>query len=144
MDPLFRLYGAMRDDPGIEDWFFDPAHPLRLMLRPWFYRLRALGGDVGFILHDGAPTACVGDAAFAYLAAFRAHAAIGFFRGAHLPDPSGLLQGTGKSMRHVKLRPGRLPDAAALHSLLTAAHADIRAALADSGTSPRGPFGFAP
>jgi hypothetical protein len=144
MEPLFRLTCAKRDDPGIENWFFDPALPLRSILRPCYADLRDLGEEVGFVLHDGAVTACLGDAAFAYLAAFRAHAALGFFRGAHLRDPARLLQGTGKSMRHVKLHPGRLPATAALQDLITAAHADIRVALASDRIAPRGPFGFAP
>ncbi|MEI9965905.1 MAG: DUF1801 domain-containing protein [Caulobacteraceae bacterium] len=53
-------------------------------------------------MHDGHPTACVGDAAFAYVDAFRAHVNVGFFHGAALDDPAGLLEGTGKRMRHVK------------------------------------------
>jgi hypothetical protein len=53
---------------------------------------------------------------------------IGFFRGAWLPDPTELLQGDGKFMRHVKLRPEEQPDAAALEALVRAAHADIKQA----------------
>ena len=39
-----------------------------------------------------------------YVAGFTSHANLGFIKGAHLPDPHGLLEGTGKGMRHVKLR----------------------------------------
>lgn len=35
-----------------------------------------------------------------------AHVNVGFFRGAELADPDGLLEGSGRFMRHVKLRPG--------------------------------------
>lgn len=46
-----------------------------------------------------------------YLSAFTEHVNLGFFRGAHLGDPAGLLEGTGKDLRHVKVRPGeRLPE----------------------------------
>lgn len=81
-------------------------------------------------MHDHQPTACVGDAAFAYVAAYRAHAAVGFFHGADLPDPSGILEGTGRRMRHVKLKWGQPTPEAALEALIEAAHSDIRARLA--------------
>jgi hypothetical protein len=78
------------------------------------------------LLHDGHPTACVADAAFAYVNAFKAHVNVGFFRGAELADPRGLLEGTGKYMRHVKLRPGGGVDAAALVELIECAYRDIK------------------
>ena len=45
--------------------------------------------------------------------------------GAALDDPSRLLEGDGKSMRHVKLAPGRRVDDDALESLVRAAYDDI-------------------
>jgi hypothetical protein len=91
--------------------------------------MRDCGPDVRELLHDGHPTACVGDAAFGYANAFTAHVNIGFFRGAQLPDPAGLLQGTGKYMRHVKLRPDTVVDASSLAALIAAAYLDIKARL---------------
>ena len=67
-----------------------------------------------------------GDAAFAYVNAFTAHVNVGFFCGAALPDPAGLLEGSGRFMRHVKLRPGRPVDAAVLQALIDAAYADVK------------------
>jgi hypothetical protein len=58
--------------------------------------------------------------------AFKDHVNVGFFQGALLHDPSGLLEGTGKRMRHVKLKPGSEADCAALGDLIDAAYADIR------------------
>jgi len=52
---------------------------------------------------------------------------VGFFQGAALPDPARLLQGTGKFMRHVKLRPGTPTDAAALTRLIETAFWDMKA-----------------
>ena len=124
-DVLFLLPGAVRRDPAVEAWF-DVADPLRLMTQPWFERMRACSADVREIIHDGMPTACVGDAAFAYVNAFKAHAAIGFFNGSELPDPAHLLEGGGKRMRHVKLRPGIALDEAALIALIAASYDDIR------------------
>ena len=130
MDELFRLPSAVRRDPGVEAWFSDLANPHRLMVRPWFERLRDCGPDVRELMHDGCPTACVGDAAFAYVAAFKAHASVGFFQGAELADPAGLLEGEGRRMRHVKLRPGQDFDGEALDALIACACHDIRRRLA--------------
>jgi len=52
---------------------------------------------------------------------------VGFFHGAALPDPAQMLQGTGKFMRHVKLRPGTATNAAALSRLTGTAYSDIKA-----------------
>jgi len=99
---------------------------LRALARRWFAKIRQCGDDVRERLHDGRPTACVADAPFAYVDAFKAHVNVGFFRGARLPDPDGLLEGTGKSMRHVKLRLGFTTDDAALNELVRAAYMDIK------------------
>ena len=95
----------------------------------WFEVMRDCGDDVREVLHDGHPTACVGDAAFAYVNAFKAHVNVGFFRGAEIADPEGLLEGTGKFMRHVKLSPDHDVDATALIKLIETAYADMRGRL---------------
>ena len=105
MDDLFRFPSATRRDPEVDAWFAR-GDAMRLMVQPWFDRLRALGPDIRELLHDGHPTACAGDAAFAYVDAFTAHASLGFYQGAALEDPAGLLEGSGVRMRHVKLRWG--------------------------------------
>ena len=129
MQRLFRFPAARRRDPAVAAWFdARPGEPGALA-RHAFELLRASGDDVCELLHDGQPTACVGDAAFAYVDAFGAHAAVGFFHGNDLADPAALLQGTGKFMRHVKLVPGRAIDDAALRGLIARAHADMQARL---------------
>lgn len=126
MSSLFRFSGARPRHPDVEAWL--AGHdPMRVVARPWFERIRTLGPDVRELLHDGHPTACVEDAAFAYVDAFSAHASIGFHEGAALPDPAGLLEGGGKRMRHVKLRWGSPTNEAALRDLIGAAYADMRA-----------------
>ena len=102
---------------------------LGAIARRWFEAMRECGDDVRELLHDGHPTACVGDAAFAYVNAFKAHVNVGFFRGAEIADPEGLLEGTGKFMRHVKLMPERDVDTAALKKLIEAAYTDMKARL---------------
>lgn len=102
---------------------------LGTIARHWFEVLRGCGDDVRELLHDGHPTACVGDAAFAYVNAFRSHVNVGFFRGAEIADPAGLLEGTGKLMRHVKLGPGREVDSQALRKLIETAYTDMKGRL---------------
>jgi hypothetical protein len=88
--------------------------------------MRQCGDDVRELLHDGPPTACVDDAAFGYVNAFTKHVTVGFFLGAHLADSTRLLEGSGKNMRHVKLRPGTEIDGEALAALIQAAHARVK------------------
>ena len=126
MEKLFLLSNTVQRDPRIDAWFEAPGDELRLMVQPWFERMRACGPDVTETMADGRPAACVGDAPFAYVDAFSAHASVGFFCGAMLEDPAGLLEGAGKRMRHVKLRWGQPVDEAALGALIEAAYRDIR------------------
>lgn len=99
---------------------------LGAIARHWFDVIRDCGDDVCELIHDGHPTACIGDAAFAYVDAFAAHVNVGFFHGAELADPASLLQGTGKFMRHVKLLPDGNVDATALVDLIESAYADLK------------------
>ena len=126
MNELLRLTNTVRRDPKIEAWYFDFADPIRLMTRPWFERMRGMGPDVREVFHDGCPVACVGDAPFGYVNAFKSHANVGFFYGAMLVDPADLLEGAGKRMRHVKLRPGQEVNLTALDALILIAYYDIR------------------
>jgi hypothetical protein len=126
VDTIFRLSGGEKRDPSIEAWLNGPPHALGDLVRPWYRRMRASGEDVRELMHDGFPTVCVQDAAFAYVAIFRAHANVGFFHGAELADPAHLLEGSGKRMRHVKLKPGQPVSAAALEELIDAAYLHCR------------------
>ena len=123
---LLRFPGAVKIDPAIDIWFEEQPDDLSAIARHWFDVMRGCGNDLRELIHDDQPTACVGDAAFAYVDAFTAHVNVGFFRGAELADPAGLLEGTGKFMRHVKLRPDRPPDSRALKTLIETAYADMR------------------
>ena len=126
MTQLFRLPSAVKRDPAIELWIQRHTDELGQIAKHWFQSMRRCGGDVREVLHDGYPTVCVGDAAFAYIAAYTAHVNVGFFRGAEITDPNRLLEGTGKFMRHVKLRPGHSVDAKALSKLIETAYFDMQ------------------
>jgi hypothetical protein len=127
MERLMLFPDAVARDPAVDAWFDQRSAQLGAIAREWFLRMRDCGDDVRELLHDGHPTACVGEAAFGYANVFTAHVNVGFFRGAALPDPAGLLLGEGKYMRHVKLAPGAAPDGASLAALITAAYLDIKA-----------------
>ena len=126
MSQVLTFNGAVKRDPAIEGWMHEHAGELGAIARRWFEIMRNCGDDVRELLHDGHPTACIGDAAFGYVNAFRDHVNVGFFRGAELPDANGLLEGTGKFMRHVKLRPDQEIDEAALNKLVHAAYNDMK------------------
>jgi hypothetical protein len=133
MNQLLCFYGSVKRDPAVEAWMNRHAGDLGAIAQRWFEVIRNCGDDVLELLHDGCPTACVADAGFAYVNAFKDHVNVGFFRGAELSDPNGLLEGTGKFMRHVKLRPNSEVDAAALLTLINAAYTDIKERLKPPG-----------
>lgn len=123
---LMRFPSSVRRDPAIEVWMREQPDELAAIAQRWFEVMRNCGADVRELIHDDQPTACVGDAAFAYVDAFTAHVNVGFFRGAEIDDPAGLLEGTGKFMRHVKLRPDADVDSTALKKLVHTAYIDMR------------------
>jgi hypothetical protein len=123
---LFRLNGVLERDPAIDAWMNDHDGELGAIARGWFEAMRECGDEVRELLHDGCPNACFGDAAFGYVNVFTSHVNVGFFQGSALPDPGRLLQGNGKFMRHVKLRPGEELDSAALSQLIAVAYSDIK------------------
>ncbi len=126
-DDIFRVSGGVKREPAVEAWLTDGSIELRAIARQWFQQMRKCGDDVLDLMHDGCPVACVEDAPFGYVNTFKSHVNVGFFYGAWLADPAGLLEGGGKRMRHVKLMPGRELNARALGDLIDAGYADIRA-----------------
>lgn len=123
---LLRFNGTLIRDPAIDAWMKAHRGELGTIAYEWFEKMRKCGDEVREALHDGCPVACLGDAPFGYVNAFTSHVNVGFFHGASLPDPAHLLQGTGKSMRHVKLKPGAAIDTASLYTLIKKAYSDIK------------------
>ena len=136
MSSLFLFPTAVKRDPSVEDWF-QARGELGAIARHWFQIMRGCGDDVRELLHDYHPTACVGEAAFGYVNAFTAHVNVGFFRGAEIDDPNGLLEGNGKFMRHVRLRPEIEIDADSLTKLIETAYFDMKQRL-QLGLKPSG------
>jgi hypothetical protein len=121
-----RFPNSVKRDPAIEVWMDKHSGQLGVIAQRCFDVMRACGDDVRELLHDGHPTACVNDAAFGYVNVFKAHVNVGFFRGVEIADPHGILEGNGKFMRHVKLRPQHDVEAAALRNLIETAYTDMK------------------
>jgi hypothetical protein len=124
---LLTFDGAVEHDPAIDGWWKEHPGELGAMARQWFAVMRGCGDEVRELLHDGCPVACLGEFPFAYVNVFRSHVNVGFFQGACLPDPARLLEGTGKFMRHVKLREGVPVENESLRRLIEAAFGDMKA-----------------
>jgi hypothetical protein len=126
---LLRFNGTVEHDPAIDAWMEEHGGELGAIAHEWFEVMRRSGDEVREVLHDGCPVACLGDAPFGYVNVFTSHVNVGFFQGATLPDPARLLQGVGKFMRHVKLKPGTATDTAALSRLIATAYTEMKARL---------------
>jgi len=126
---IFRLSGAVERSPSVDAWLMDDSIALRAIAREWFARMRDCGDDVRELMHDGCPVACVEDGPFGYVNSFKNHVNVGFFHGAMLDDPAGLLEGTGKRMRHVRLTADGEVSVSALSDLIDAAYRDIKVRL---------------
>jgi hypothetical protein len=124
---LLRFNGTVERDPAIDAWMKEHRGELGSIAQEWFEVMRKCGDEVREVFHDGCPVACLGDAPFGYVNVFTSHVNVGFFQGAGLPDPARLLQGNGKFMRHVKLKPGTVTNAAALSRLIETAYSDMKA-----------------
>jgi hypothetical protein len=123
---LLRFDGAVERDPAIERWLRSHKGAFGAIARRWFDRMRKSGDEVRELMHDGGPVACLGDAPFGSVNVFTSYVNVSFFHGADLPDPANLLQGTGKHIRHIKLKPGATVNDLALRNLIEAAYADIK------------------
>jgi hypothetical protein len=123
---LLRFNGAVELDPAIDAWMKEHSGELGGIAHQWFEVMRKCGDEVREVLHDGCPVACLGEVPFGYVNVFRSHVNVGFFQGASLPDPARLLQGDGRFMRHVKLRPGTATNTEALTRLIDRAYSDMK------------------
>ena len=66
---------------------------------------------------------------YCYIGLYQAHVNIGFYHGINLPDPRGLLKGSGKKLRHIKLHNQVDTELPGLRELLAAARAEREQAL---------------
>lgn len=66
---------------------------------------------------------------FCYIGAHREHVNLGFYYGAELPDPEGLMEGTGKKLRHIKVRDTEQIDTSSLRRYIQSSLEERKAAL---------------
>ncbi|WP_339814545.1 DUF1801 domain-containing protein [uncultured Imperialibacter sp.] len=126
MEKLFQYTGKDLQNITMDEWLTSKSLSLRPIASRWFDEIKNCGDDVQDIFHDGHPIGCVDHAPFAYVDAYSAHINVGFFYGAFLPDRFGLLEGSGKRMRHVKIRPNEPCNESAIAALIEAAYEDIK------------------
>ena len=109
------------------------------VLHPIVQRLREIITDIDpdyvevVRLGDRAATYGVGPKkmteAYTYILPHKQWVNLGFFRGATLPDPDGLMEGTGAKMRHVKIRSLEDAEKPAIHTFITESLKERREAL---------------
>ena len=111
---------ASASDPQVDEWFSAQSRTLG----PIASAARALL-DEGLpgarqAIKWGYPT-WVGKGNIAAVQPHTDHVNLQFYRGTSLPDPEGVLEGTGKELRHVKLRHARDVRTPAVKALVRAA-----------------------
>jgi hypothetical protein len=113
----------MESQDGVEEWLARLS-PDGAVVVGALRRLitEAAPGAQEVVYHDAlgyGPTDQGFDRVF-YISAFKDHINLGFFYGAGLDDPDGLLAGDGKQMRHIKIRSNDSMPNAAIRRLLDA------------------------
>ena len=123
---LLRFVGKDIQNMRLEDWLDLKPKELQTIATRWLDAIKKCGNDVEIILHDNYPIGCVDNAPFAYVNVYTSHVNVGFFYGTELPSKSGLLEGTGKRMRHIKLKPNLKSEDEAILSLISESYQDIK------------------
>ncbi len=59
--------------------------------------------------------------AFAYIMPFKDHVNLGFYHGALISDPNGVMEGAGKGARHIKVRSAKDASSPAIKAMVHAA-----------------------
>ena len=126
MQKLLRFYGKDIQSIDFEPWAEQKPKVLRPIARKWFRTIQTCGEGVEVIFHDNHPIACVEEAPFVYIDVFAQHINLGFFYGAHFINTQNIMEGTGKSMRHIKLRPDSPDHEVAIRHLIEVAYFDIK------------------
>ena len=125
MSDVLRLKDTKQHDPRIDEWLDQQSGDLGIIARELVRIIRhiAVGGTE--TMRDGSPVTCIDAAPFFYVTMQPDHLSVGFFQGADLPDPHGLLTGTSKTMRHIRLRPRERMNGQAIIDLVQSAYDDM-------------------
>jgi hypothetical protein len=94
-------------DRPLQELYPDATHEVRSIIKELRAIVRAQLPDAHEVYYHGAlgygPSGSYLDRVL-YISAQKGYANLGFFYGTHLADPNHLLEGSGKRMRHVKIR----------------------------------------
>jgi hypothetical protein len=129
----YRYRGTVRHDPAIDAYVASVRGELGAIVARLVALVRSnVPGHDELRVH-GAPQFCIDGEPFCYVVGYAKHVNLGFCEGAGLPDPEGLLEGTGKSMRHVKLRSAEKLPGKTLSRMVREAARRLRARQAADG-----------
>jgi len=126
---MFTLNKLIAHDAAVDAFVDRAMGSLGVIAGRLVTEIRQRAPDANEGMHDGMAVFAIQNAPFAYVAVHQAHVSLGLFDGVDLPDPARVIEGEGKRMRHVKLKPGKEPDEAAISALIEAAIALKRQAL---------------
>ncbi len=123
----YRYRGTVRRDPAIDAYVRSDRGALGDIVARLVAMVRsAVPGHDELAVH-GSPHFCIDGEPFCYVVGYKKHVNLGFCDGTRIADPDGLLEGAGKTMRHVKLRPGSTVPGAALSRMIRESARLIRA-----------------
>lgn len=105
---------------SVDNWFEELDEDQRPLLSQLRKMVLASGEGVVEELKWSQPCYSV-NRLFCYLQKAKSHVTLGFQQGAHLPDPDGLLKGTGADMRSIKFSLDADVNKSAIQAIVTAA-----------------------
>jgi hypothetical protein len=124
--PYMRYKGTVPRDPRIDAYARSVPGPMGTTIARLTALVRRTVPSHDEALVHGSPWFCIGGMPFCYLVGHSKHVNLGFCDGVALPDPEGLLEGTGKTMRHVKVRPEKGAPLTALSQLIASSARRVR------------------
>jgi hypothetical protein len=131
----YRYRGTLRHDPAIDAYIRSVKGEIGAVVARLVALVRSSVPGRDELRVHGAPQFCIEGEPFCYVVGYAKHVNLGFCDGASLPDPDGLLEGTGKAMRHVKIRPGATFPGGTLSRMVQEAARRVRARQSD-GPAP--------
>lgn len=108
----------MKKYPGFEEFYRDQTPPTRAVLRALRSFVQTAAPKLVESVKWGNGCWLLADSPVCFAHVEPDHVQFGFFHGARLLDPRGLLQGSAQYVRHIKLRKPTDLDAVAFKALL--------------------------
>jgi hypothetical protein len=131
----YRYRGTLRHDPAIDAYVQTVEGELGAIVARLVALVRSSVPGHDELRVHGFPQFCIQGEPFCYVVGYAKHVNLGFCDGAGLSDPEKLLEGSGKNMRHIKIRPGAKMPGKSLSRMVREAAARARARQA-AGPAP--------